>query len=82
MEAYIAYLDRGCKFTAAVKSDGEQMRVLIGDDMMVQFLESDDGLGTVDQNGVRGQILDMENYPCNIRTVLYGRYRKWCDGLG
>lgn len=55
---------------------------MIGDDMMIQFLESEDGLGTVDAEGVRGQILDPENYPCNIRIILYNRYRKWCEGLG
>lgn len=50
--------------------------------MLVEFLESDDGLGTTTRDAVRARLLNDEDYDANLRIVLYSRYRTYCDGAG
>lgn len=82
LRAYLGYLDRGCTFTSPPKSQAEKIRVLLGSDILIEFLESDDGLGTTDRDAVRARLLNDEDYDVNLRIVLYSRYCRYCDSVG
>jgi len=82
LRSYLAYLDRGCRFTQPPRSQEEKIRVLLGDDVLVEFLESDNGLGATTRDMVRARLLDEEDYDVNLRIVFYSRYRTYCDDVG
>lgn len=81
LEAYIGFLDRGCRFTVPGSSVIEKVRVLLGDSNLVDFLESEAGVGSVDIEAVRALILDREIYDFNLCDTFYRKYKDYCDEI-